>query len=450
MSESVPVSELGAAGVIAVPIRTPVTLLAPGLRARAMAALPLASAPLVLTALLAVTAFSALPAVRTVTEGPAIEAALRRPLLHVALAPVSSVLDAMSLLSVRQHLALLATVLVLHLLVRVVRGLTRRRPWRVALRRECLWAAGVFLLVVGVYGYGLLVPRPMAALTLADPSLLAVDFHSHTDASHDGRPGFTAESNREWHRAAGFDVSYISDHRTQRAVLEARALNPGRAGDGTMLLPAIEVVCRREHLVFLGPIGEGKSNGCAPGGTGADPLSVAFFTMPGNPARLPDLPPLVGAEVINAAPRSFDEPPDEWSMLRAHAESHDLALVASSNNHGWGRTAAAWSVMRVPGWRAMNHDQLDLALRGALLAHRNSAVSVVERVRPVWARPSAAGLAMTVPTLGWHVVRTLSAEERLVWAAWAWLAWAAGMLRQSIRRQRLDQRPVAVARSRAA
>lgn len=96
---------------------------------------------------------------------------------------------------------------------------------------------------------------PSWASLLDTPSLLTVRqhvvFHSHTSASHDGRPGFTAAANRAWHGAAGFDVAYITDHnRLDAADSATRRAGPG--DDDVLVLPGVEFTRDGEHVVSLG------------------------------------------------------------------------------------------------------------------------------------------------------------------------------------------------------
>ena len=56
---------------------------------------------------------------------------------------------------------------------------------------------------------------------------------------------------RAWHRDAGFNVAYITDHRTFEGARDGWSNNPVHAGDGTVLLPGIEVVWRGEHVNVL-------------------------------------------------------------------------------------------------------------------------------------------------------------------------------------------------------
>ncbi|HET9010345.1 MAG TPA: hypothetical protein VFN38_00955, partial [Gemmatimonadaceae bacterium] len=69
-------------------------------------------APLTLLALVLGSAPFAIPPIRDAASlGPVTEAALGRPAAYVLLAPFSNVLDLLTLLSVRQHIALLVTLM---------------------------------------------------------------------------------------------------------------------------------------------------------------------------------------------------------------------------------------------------------------------------------------------------------------------------------------------------
>ena len=82
-------------------------------------------------------------------------------------------------------------------------------------------------------------------------TILAIDFHAHTRYSHDGRRDWTPEDVRAWHRDAGFDAVYVTDHRTFEGARDGWANNPVLAGQGVSLLPAIEVVWKGEHVNVL-------------------------------------------------------------------------------------------------------------------------------------------------------------------------------------------------------
>jgi hypothetical protein len=174
------------------------------------------------------------------------EAYLTRPMGYVLLAPLSAVFDTLVLLSVRQHVALFAGIVVLFAAWRVVRAVMAAPGWR----NHLLAAVTLLVTIIAVYGGAALLPRPMAALGTDNANILRVDFHSHTDASHDGRQ--SVADNREWHRRAGFDAAYITDHGSVAGAERALATNPDRAGMGTTLLQSIEVTWDGEHVAILG------------------------------------------------------------------------------------------------------------------------------------------------------------------------------------------------------
>jgi hypothetical protein len=369
--------------------------------------------PLVLSAIVAGAALRPLPRlVDAESMRAAAGADLALPLSYALLSPLCETMDALTLLSVRQHVALLATAALAFVAWRALDGRPR------SARRELRLAAGALGAVVAVYGVGIVASRPMAALRLADPELMAVDFHSHTDASWDGRPGFGAEANRAWHRAAGFDVAYVSDHGTLDGVRGA-ARRP--AGGGTVLLPAVESWERREHVIVLG------ATRARPELTGAEPPgamgTMHIFTIPGALEGLPALAggpvPLRAVELADGGPRGIEQGWRERARILRLADSLGLAVVAGSDNHGWGRTAAAWSVLRVPGWRAAPPDSLDGMIQRTLAGEERRAVAVVTRRSPP--RPASAGaLALTAPAIAWSVLASLTGAERVVWLAWIW------------------------------
>ena len=175
-------------------------------------------------ALVVLSAAWAIDPIREATTGGAVaEATLERPAGYVLIAPVSAILDTITLLTVRQHVALLVT-LVLGWAAwwwwsRRERDLalpSNRRAVRIGAR------IGIALvMLLGLYAVALMVPRPMAALRKDELAIVSVDFHAHTKYSHDGRWNWEAEDVRRWHRKAGFDVAYVSD--TERSTARARA-----------------------------------------------------------------------------------------------------------------------------------------------------------------------------------------------------------------------------------
>jgi hypothetical protein len=351
---------------------------------------------------------------------------------YVVMAPVTSILDTLSLLTLDQHYAVLATLILFFVAWRVFRR-RARRGW---LRRSGIEVGIAVLALAGLvafYGYGILGPRPMVALAVEDPEVVVVDVHSHTDRSHDGRPGFDAEDNREWHASAGFDAVYVSDHRTWQGYAEGSARNPERAGEGTVLLPALENVFAGKYASALGESWRYRraTEGNILIADSIDrmmergvPRPTLVLTVPGGlddvPASTPDSVGYVAIEVSDASPRGLQQSRRDRALLLRMADSLDLAPVAGSNNHGWGRTAAAWTLVRIPGWRAMTPRALGQAIEARFHADRRAASTVVERRAP-YPGESPVALALTVPAITWQLFGGIGLEERLSWLAWTWL-----------------------------
>ncbi len=392
------------------------------------------------------------------TRAAVTDASLRLSPAFVATAPVNNTLDAMSLLSVREHIALLLALACVYVLYRSTqkpkwapstggRGGTgpRRRVGRWP--REAALVGATLLGLVVLYATMILVPRPMAALRLvaADSDLVVIDFHSHTNASHDGRPVFTAAHNRAWHHAAGFDVVYVTDHFTFAGAQAGTHANPPLVGGGTVLLSGIEVLEGGEHVNVLGVtaadsamlhdshlLPDSLRRAVAQGR--AKPIILQ--TIPGPLDRvpgpnLPDVVPVDAIEISDGAPRGFSMADDDHVRILHIADSLQLAVVAGSDHHGWGRTAAAWSVMAMPGWRRLTPDTLERRIEATIATDRRRAGRVIERTRPIWAARTNTGIgswAMMVidgfAFLGrfvWQLFATRSWPERLSWLAWTWV-----------------------------
>lgn len=406
--------------------------------------------PLTLSMLVTSAWLAAEPPLRTLGAAVVPEARLRLSWAYLAFAPYCDVLDTLSMMSVHQHVALLATVVGAYVMRRWWRTYAPRRLSRTALAAESAGLTALLMAIIAVYALGALAPRPMAALEPYGANAIAIDFHSHTEASWDGRRSFTAERNRGWHREAGFDAAYISDHATIAGAVVGQAGNPSRAGDGTVILPAVEVRCVGQHVVILGATARDTAADCdakrSPMATHrvsdsrrAD-ARIALLTIPGQLGNVRQLPTVQAIEVADGAPRALDQMQSDKRLLEHIADSVMLARVSGSNVHGWGRTAAAWSVMSIEGWRAMTPGALDLAIRRSLRDAPASAVQVIER-RHATPGASPIALAATVPVVIWTMLTTLSGAERLVWLTWIWTGWAIVAV---VRRRRVSEEPHAI------
>lgn len=350
---------------------------------------------------------------------------LVRPIGYVVLAPLSAVLDMLTLLSRDQHIAFLAGCLVLFAAWQACRGWRRALGWR-----KHLVACLAFLLaIVACAAATLLLPRPMAALVAEDDSIVRVDFHSHTSASRDARSSWTTEDNRAWHRAGGYDVAYITDHRVVTRL--DSALNPLRAGDGVTLLQGIEVTAAGEHVGILGP--EGAYYNLLAARRNIDPQALRYasfvvgrepvmiFNHPYVPDRLPiaSRPGTFGMraiEVANGAPGPMDSLRRNRASIVSIAKSRNVTLTSGSDNHGWGSAAPNWTLLMIVNWRELTSDALAAEIENVIRSRGYAASRVVERRTADATDPLA--LALTVFAAPARMLTTLSAGERVAWLVW--------------------------------
>ncbi|MBI3789390.1 MAG: hypothetical protein HY275_00730 [Gemmatimonadetes bacterium] len=276
----------------------------------------------------------------------------------------------------------------------------------------------------------------MARLQVYDPELVVVDFHSHTQASHDGRPGFGVEQNRAWHQKAGYHVAYVTDHLSPEGApswAEAergRAANPARAGERTIIAVGIEAHSNGTHvnvlgahaadLALFGPADHLKANARLAGG--APP--VVLQTIPADLANfaregLDSVTPSIAIEVNDAAPRGLAQNLRDRPRILRMVDSLNLAPLAASDNHGFGSTAAAWSLVRIPGWRQLPPDTLAARIEQAIRMQRRFAVRTIERRTPQ-VGPPVSELVFTIPAMLYDLNASISAMERLSWIIWVW------------------------------
>ncbi|MGH7669405.1 MAG: PHP domain-containing protein [Gemmatimonadaceae bacterium] len=353
---------------------------------------------------------------------------------YLLLAPICNVFDTLSLMSLRQHLAMLASYVVIFVAWRSWRGARRGTT----LGRE-VRAFGIALVALVVcYAVGALVPRPMAALAVESPlndAVLVVDFHSHTSYSHDGAPWFSPEANRRWHQRAGYDVAYITDHRTVHGAEVGIAANPDQAGQSTMILQGLEVVWDGAHVNVLGAqrtyrglmddnLRDLDDTSLAMASMVPNHEPIVIFTFPDelrhlHPAKGPGTPGVRAIEIVDGSPRGLGETRRKRTVINTVADTFNLALVSGTDNHGWGYTAPAWTLIQLPGWRGMGTDSLAEAIDRAIRTRGVEATRVVER-RQANTSISRWRLAATLPLVTARMFTMLSENERVSWLIWIW------------------------------
>jgi hypothetical protein len=357
-----------------------------------------------------------------------VTAALRTPITYEVLAPFSNILDALTLLTPAQYWATFALCGVCFFGLWIERRARSGSGFGVSSTiRAVLRFVGGTVAVVGIM---LVASRPMASLVLRNRDLVAVDFHSHTEASHDGRAGFDAERNREWHASSGFNAAYVTDHSTFDGVLSGARRNPARAGDGTVLLPGVELRDGDEHPILIGVdpkrmrITSPDWKEAAVEADGGPVPPMLLLSMPGNILRIPlnetsGPVRIAGIEISDGCPRGIAQAARDGDAIRALAGMLRIATVSASDNHGWGRTAPAWSVLRIPGWGNLSPAALDIEIRRTIMTQGPRAITVIAR-RTVPAPSNRVEAALGGAMVALLMVRTMSLTDRLSWIGWSW------------------------------
>ncbi|MGH7531531.1 MAG: PHP domain-containing protein [Gemmatimonadales bacterium] len=347
-----------------------------------------------LLAVLVVTAIRPLPPlVDAVTGSAPGDVELSRPVLYVMFAPLSTTLDALTLFSLpRAQWALAVWALALAASGAARRGTLRRRIGRALL--------GPLALVV-LAGAALMLPRPVPRLVAADSAATVIDYHAHTAASHDGRPGWTPARAARWHARQGFEATYITDH---NVVFGGSRIN------AIPLLPGVEWSVYRQHVIALGPVEPVVRDSFS----GSVARMVRLFDAIGEQggwsiASLPEywrnhqgelgsfvVAGVEGFEIVNCAPKALAFPSADRTDVVGLAARHHLLVVGASDHHGWGQVTCVWNV-----------SYPEAGFRG----------------NRVFARPLAllqgdSGPWTAAVTQPWFLFRGLAWSERASWITW--------------------------------
>jgi hypothetical protein len=395
--------------------------------------------PIVLSAAVLLAQLFAVPPLLDVVSGaPPVGVHLAWPVSHVLLAPFTLLADWMNAGSRDEIVASPVWLIVAYVAWRAVRR--PANPGRGMLRTEALAAASLLLAAALFLWWGVRFNRPIPHLETADPSLIVVDVHSHTSASHDGRAGFGAAQNARWHFRAGFDAAFVTDHNVAGA---ARAWRRDRAGHPPRLLPGEELSLAGLHLVVLGADSQIRNTPwnasfdstlaliallSSSDSTGTAPYLIASLPEFREYHWGPDMGSLVragvgGFEVWTTSPRAMQLRPGDRATLIARAHLERRALFGATDMHGLGNTAAVWNVVGLPGWRALDDAALSRALLAAFRA-RPDRVGVVAMRRFVPASPL--GRVFAVPIGIGMALRTASPWHAVSLLGWLWLVAVAG------------------------
>lgn len=372
---------------------------------------------------------------------------LAYPPLYVALAPLFTLWDGVSMLSMTRLRGFLVGMLVLYIAWRVTRalsgrnGLDGRRSRGVRVLREVrvfLVTLGALVLFVAI---GLLWHRPMAALAGVPGDDVVFDVHSHTNVSHDVRGtlmrGFDTEADLRWHARAGFDAVFVTDHNTVAGLQHLVAPQAGTTPDARppVPCPGIEVSAWKAHIVLLGdslPVDVRLYNGSLQalerllGESGRVYGALSVLSLPeyerNHRGRLDTLfaAGADGVEIVNAAPKANEITRARRDSVVALATRDNRFVVGASDSHGWGATSMVWNLMKVSGARPEGPALCAALLHGFHAGFGSSQIVERHRLRPDDAWPGW----LTPPGVLWEIWRSMGWALTASWLAWVWLLWA--------------------------
>ncbi|HEX5575569.1 MAG TPA: hypothetical protein VFX42_06805 [Gemmatimonadales bacterium] len=357
------------------------------------------------------------------------------PPIYLLLAPMFTVWDGISMLSMSRLRGFLQGLVGLYFLWRLGCWWLNRSLGRLSVNPTTWFTEARVLVLVTVAFFlfvavGALWHRPMLSLSTVPSGITVVDFHSHTNLSHDVRgtlmQGFDAEANRRWHRRAGFDAAFLTDHN----VLPSPPIYPP---GHPVLCPGIEVSAWRAHIVLLGDTLPVSTKQYGKGLEGLLALlrssdstygSLSVASLPeyrrNHWERLDQLiaAGLDGLEIVNASPAANELSRTDRDSVIALARAHNRFVVGVSDSHGWGATSMVWNLVAVPPGTT----DLCTSVLGQLRLGF-PAVRIVERHRlrgddpwPMWLTP--------VGVL-WETWRGMSWPLTFSWIGWTllWMWW---------------------------
>lgn len=367
---------------------------------------------------------------------------LELPWGHLLTTPLSAWADLITFNSLSQHKVLLIYILFAYWACRACGKLLRGRKGKAGppFRAAVLRAMGAYALCLAValtfLYWAMLYPRPAARLHLSSPDELALDFHSHTNRSHDGRRSFSQSANIDWHWTLGYKAGFITDHNVFTWSRYAPFSGYLGMATGSHSFQGIEASLQQTHVVVLGnrgPIDNREYDGslegvrrflgdCRKRFGGLPVLSLPEYWRH-HWDRLDELAGwgAAGIEIVNAAPKALDFPLDKRLAVVELCRKRNLFMTGVSDSHGWGRAAYTWSVMTIPRYQHMVGGGLERAVLEILQRDGFKAVRVVERVKQ---EPLPMPWLIFDPLLGlWVMARSFTLAQAAVSVLWVWAAW---------------------------
>ena len=378
------------------------------------------------------------------------------PTAYLVLAPLFTLWDGISMLSMSRLYGFLTGLAGLYALWRTGRHIRTRPPlksWRTWVEELGILLFSLAALLGFIVG-GAMWHRPMLSLTGIPWGYQVVDFHSHTAASHDvgdtWMSGYDLAANLRWHGRAGFNVVFVTDHNVVSREPPVGSQESGEAGP--VPCPGIEVSAWQAHIVLLGDtltIERARYTKSLAGlltllrTSDSSYGSLSLASLPeyrrSHWERLDTLirAGLDGFEIVNASPKANEITRPERERVIHLARKHDLFVVGVSDSHGWGATNMVWNLVRVPPARSPETlctailARLDQGFPGAQIIERH-------RLRPDDGWP----MWLTPVGVVWETWRSMGRPLAFSWLAWIWvMAGLLNLLRSRALRAKIARRP---------
>jgi hypothetical protein len=218
-----------------------------------------------------------------------------------------------------------------------------------------------------------------------------VNFHSHSEYSHDGL--ISQADLMQWHKRNGFDAFFISDHNHHEKTLAAvqEQING-------QLPPSPLILCGEEysgsnHLLLLGLqrnfITRNMSDSLVIDSTHANSgvaIVAHWFKDKSRTIQYYIDCGADGFEVANQAKGiSYDR--RIFQDIVNNCKSNDLLMIGASDYHGYGSASFVWNAIKISGWHQMSYKQKQDSILDILRDRDQSKIIVLlYRDRQVFAR----------------------------------------------------------------